>query len=144
MHWYIYWCFYFTHAFPYPKYFKLHIWGNIEVSIKAQTKSEAVIQKCSVRKVRTTVFSCEFCEIFNINFFNRTSLVAASAKFYHKTKQNFTKFTRKHLCQSLCEIFKNTFFTEHLWGTASETNENGHQRKPDFWRISWRLMHNEY
>ena len=60
--------------------------------------------------------------------------------------RNFTKFTRKHLCQSLffnkvaslrpatlfkkrlaqafscefCEIFKDTIFTEHLWTTASE------------------------
>ena len=62
--------------------------------------------------------------------------------------RNFTKFTGKHLCQSLffnkvaglrpeacnfikketlaqvfscefCEISKNTFFTEHLWTTAS-------------------------
>ena len=59
--------------------------------------------------------------------------------------KNFTKFTGIHLCQSLffnkvtggagnfikkltlaqvffcefCEIFKNTFFTEHLWTTAS-------------------------
>ena len=47
--------------------------------------------------------------------------------------RNFVKFTRKHLCQSLfnfirketlvqvfsCEIFKNTFFTEHLWATTS-------------------------
>ena len=60
--------------------------------------------------------------------------------------RNFAKFTGKHLCQSLffnkvaglglqlykketlaqvffcefCEISKNTFFTEHLWATASE------------------------
>ena len=48
--------------------------------------------------------------------------------------RNFAKFTGKHLCQSLffkkealaqmfsCEfweISKNTFFTEHLWTTAS-------------------------
>ena len=48
--------------------------------------------------------------------------------------KNFAKFTRKHLCQSpfliklqtlaqmvsceFCEIFKNIFFTEHLWTTA--------------------------
>ena len=48
--------------------------------------------------------------------------------------RNFTNFTGKHPCQSLfikkeslaqvlscefCEISKNTFFTEHLWTTAS-------------------------
>ena len=58
--------------------------------------------------------------------------------------KNFAKFTGKHMCQSLffnkvagglhfikketlahvfsfqfCEISKNTFFTEHLWTTAS-------------------------
>ena len=58
-------------------------------------------------------------------------------------RRNFAKFTGKHLCQSLffkpqacnfikketlaqvfscefCETSKNTFFTEHLWATASE------------------------
>ena len=57
------------------------------------------------------------------------------------TLRNFTKFTGKHLCQSLCfnkacnfikiefmamvfscefcEISMNTFFTEHVWVTAS-------------------------
>ena len=54
--------------------------------------------------------------------------------------RNFTKFTGKHLCQSLffnkvagllqtltqvfscefCEISKNTFFTEHIWMAASK------------------------
>ena len=56
--------------------------------------------------------------------------------------KNFKKLTGKHLCQreylffkknfikkrtlaqvfscELCEIFKNTFFTEHLWTTACE------------------------
>ena len=48
--------------------------------------------------------------------------------------KHFTKFTGKHLCQSLfikketlaqvfscefCEIYKNTFFTEQLWTTGS-------------------------
>ena len=40
--------------------------------------------------------------------------------------RSFAKFTEKHLCQSpfcnkksFCEIFKNTFFTEHLRMTAS-------------------------
>ena len=55
--------------------------------------------------------------------------------------RNFAKFTGRHLCQSLrpetcnfikmetltqvfscefCEISKNTFFTEHVWATASK------------------------
>ena len=38
--------------------------------------------------------------------------------------RNFAKFTGKHLAQvffcEFCEISKNTFFTEHLWATASE------------------------
>ena len=40
--------------------------------------------------------------------------------------KNLSKFTGKPLCQTLffnkvefCEVFKNTFFTEHLWTTAS-------------------------
>ena len=57
--------------------------------------------------------------------------------FYKKgVLVNFAKFTGKHLRQSLflikeetlaqafscefCEIYKNSFFTEHLWATASE------------------------
>ena len=65
--------------------------------------------------------------------------------FYKKVFLNVTKFTGKHMCHSLffntvaggacnfikketlaqvflcefCEIFKNTFFTEHLMETAS-------------------------
>ena len=61
--------------------------------------------------------------------------------------KNFAKFTRKHLCQILffdkvagsgckkrlwhrcfscefCKIFKHTFFTEHLWTTASPSPLN--------------------
>ena len=68
--------------------------------------------------------------------------------------RSFTKFTGKHLCQSLfsnkiadlrpatllkketlsqvfssgfCKIFENTFFTEHLWTTASN-------------KLTWRLI----
>ena len=83
--------------------------------------------------------------------FEESSLVMLYKKaaifFYKKgTFKNFTKFTGKHLFQSLvfnkvaglrsatllkketlaqvfscefCEIFKNTFFTEHIWTTAS-------------------------
>ena len=75
------------------------------------------------------------------NFMNRSS----HRRYFVKTGglKNYAKFTRKHLCWSLvfrkvaglrlakketptqvfscefCEIFKNTFFTEHLWTTAS-------------------------
>ena len=45
--------------------------------------------------------------------------------------RNFAKFTGKYLCQSLCEISKSTFFTEHLRATAS---------KQDI--ISWRVLMN--
>ena len=58
--------------------------------------------------------------------------------------KNFAIFTGKHLCQSLflschfikketlaqgfscdfCKIFKNTFFTKHLWMTASMKSKN--------------------
>ena len=53
--------------------------------------------------------------------------------------RNFAKFTGKHLCQSLffkketlaqvlscefCEIFKSTFFTEHLWWLLLENLSN--------------------
>ena len=75
---------------------------------------------------------------------SRSSHQMCSLKAFLK---NFAKLTGKYLCQSLffnevaglrsatslkkeavaqvfscdfCEIFKNTFFTEHLWATASE------------------------
>ena len=60
--------------------------------------------------------------------------------FYKKgILKNFAKFTRKHGCEAcnfikketlgqvfsceLCEIFKKTFFTEHLQATASDHNK---------------------
>ena len=60
--------------------------------------------------------------------------------FYKKVVlKNFAKFIRKHLFQSqvfsfeFCEIFKNTFFTEHLWTTASGTLFTGEWfYRPDF------------
>ena len=71
---------------------------------------------------------------------------------------NFAKFTGKHLCQSLffnnvaglacniiknetlvqmfscefCEISKNTFFTGHLWTTASHSPERILQNDSEF------------
>ena len=77
--------------------------------------------------------------------------------------RNFGKFTGKHLCQSLffikvscspeacnfikketlvlvfscefCENCKNTFFTEHLWATASEFYKNaGHGTAKQKWK----------
>ena len=58
--------------------------------------------------------------------------------FYKKgVLKNLAKLTGKHLCQSLffnkvvglrpefCEKFKNTFFTEHFWTTASEKSPSG-------------------
>ena len=83
--------------------------------------------------------------------------------------RNFTKFTGKHLCQSLsfncrpqanfikketlaqvfscefCKISKNTFFTEHLWTTASEVKNKwlfGRNIVRTFYRnhlITWML-----
>ena len=67
--------------------------------------------------------------------------------------RNYAKITGKHLCQSLffnkvagrsstllkkktlaqvfscefCEIFKNTFFTEYLWATASKNTKLSNQ-----------------
>ena len=78
--------------------------------------------------------------------FSRSSHQRCSAK--KGVLRNFAKFTGKHLCQSLffnkgaggacnfikkrlaqvfssefCEIAKNTFFTEHVWATASFPHE---------------------
>ena len=60
--------------------------------------------------------------------------------------RKFTKFTGKHLCQSLffknetlaqvfscefCENSKNTFFTEHLWATASSRRQKFEKKCPE-------------
>ena len=53
--------------------------------------------------------------------------------------RNFTKFTGKHLCQSLffeiCEISKNTFITEHLWWLLLK-----YQRMLKHWRSLSKLF----
>ena len=64
--------------------------------------------------------------------------------------RDFTKFTGKHLCQSLffnketlaqvfacefCEISKNTFFTEHLWMSASIVLNDGIRSL--VWSFQW-------
>ena len=76
----------------------------------------------------------------NSSYFFRSGHQTCSMK--KGVLRNFTKFTGKHLCRTLffkpkacnfikketpaqmfscefCEIFRNTFFTEHLWKTAS-------------------------
>ena len=83
--------------------------------------------------------SIVFTELYN------TEAVAQRCSVRKGVLRNITKFTGKHLCQSLffnkvseacnfikkeklaqvfscefCEISKNIFFTEHLWTTASE------------------------
>ena len=42
--------------------------------------SEAVVQRCSVKKVFSKI-SCEFCEIFKNTYFYRTPMVAASKAY---------------------------------------------------------------
>ena len=76
-------------------------------------------------------------------FFIAPEVVVLRCSVKKDVLKNFTKFTGKHLCQSLsfnkgagfslretlvqvfpCEfwkIFKNSFFTEHLWATISIT-----------------------
>ena len=66
--------------------------------IRVNPISDAVVQRCSVKKVFSKVsqnsqenicarvsflikFSCEFCETFKNSFFHRTSLVAASVMY---------------------------------------------------------------
>ena len=66
--------------------------------------------------------------------------------------RNFAKYTRKHLCQSFyketlaqvfyCkfyEIFKNIFFIEHLWATASD-NYSSSKLTSSFFHLCWYLL----
>ena len=99
---------------------------------------------------RNTRTSCEICSKLTINIeWGKVKGVLKSLSmekvFLKGVLKNFSKFTVKHLCQSLffckvagqacnfikketlvqlfsckfCEIFKNTFFTEHLRTTTS-------------------------
>ena len=106
-------------------------------------------------------YTSQICELFTQNApsdmvdrvlnnpFARSSHRTCSMK--KGVLENFTKFARKHLCQSLffnkvaglrpeaqvfscefCKIFKNTFFTEHIWTTASVWLLNKlHTHNPD-------------
>ena len=88
-------------------------------------------------------FSLDNEKLFAVKcLFDETQIRSSRPEVFCKNRvlRNFTKFTRKHLCQSLffnkvagikketlaqifscgfCEISKNTFFTEHLLATAS-------------------------
>ena len=81
--------------------------------------------------------SCRLLVEFSSHFFLHCYQFRSSHRKSSVRKsvlRNFTKFTRKHLCQSLfikketlaqvlscefCEISENNFFIEHLWATAS-------------------------
>ena len=77
--------------------------------------------------------------IIGIQWVNRTSLWGRCFAKYRSNRskgfceknviKSFTaKLIRKHLCQSFffnksCEVCKNTFFTEHLWGMDIHQND---------------------
>ena len=93
--------------------FKIFFNGN-------QTKSdisviEAVVQRCSVKKVFLEISqnsqenTCEFCEISKNTFFHRPLLVAASGFI---EKRNFFILH--------CKTFKNDFFLRITFINANE------------------------
>ena len=74
--------------------------------------SEAVFQRCSVKKGVLE------------NFANFTEKHLGQNLFSNKLKAQACIFIKKGplvqvFSSGFCEIFKNTFFTEHLWTTAS-------------------------
>ena len=91
-------------------YLYIGIFENFE-SLKVFS-SEAVAQRCSVKKVSCNfiknetlaqVLSCEFCEIYKNTFFYRTPLVAASVSSMGNPNHNF-----RQSFQSTTELFKRT------------------------------------
>ena len=81
---------------------------------------------CIPRDIQTLGILCS--EASHKNF---SEVVARRCSIEIGVTKNFTQFTRKDLCQSLfslaqvfscnvCEIFKNTFCTEHLRTTTSD------------------------
>ena len=96
----------------------------------------------SVRHIICIYF--QFFPKYTCTKFQSSGAVARRCSIKKVVLKNFAKFTEKHLCQSLflikltcdfikketlaqvfscqfCDIFKNTFFTEHLRATASES-----------------------
>ena len=57
-------------------------------------------QTCNFIKKETHVFSCEFCEIYKINFFTEHLLAAASYKYYLCTVFMLAEFVLFQNCKS--------------------------------------------
>ena len=66
------------------------------------------------------------CLVFRLLLQNISEAATRGVLFKRSVPKNFAKFTGKHLCQTLvqvfsvefCEISKNTYFIEHLRATA--------------------------
>ena len=114
---------------------------------KKQGSDLYFIHKCSQPKSIWKILDLK--KLYNIFGKDRRSHRRCSVR--KGVLRNFAKFTGKQICQSLffskvadlrpaallkkrlaqmfscesCEIFKNTFLTEHIWATASEKNSDG-------------------
>ena len=122
--------------------------GIVSFFIKLQTKACNFIKKETLAKV----FSCDFAKFLGTSFFCRIAPVAAS--LYHRLVFTFVEcilFFYNISCE-VCEIYKNTFFTEHLRMTASAAvcKQNTTQNTKYVWLcpfsnvcygIYWNLKH---
>ena len=116
---------------------------SLDITVHLKLKVSQLYSMIHVKYLKTRQHflhpSVVFTELYN------TEAVAQRCSVRKGVFRNITKFTGKHLCQSLffnkvseacnfikkeklaqvfscefCEISKNIFFTEHLWTTASE------------------------
>ena len=78
--------------------------------------TEAVVQRCSVRNIFLEISqNSQEKNLCQSLFFNRAAGLRPKACNFIKKKT----LAQVSSCE-LCEISKNTFFTEHLWTAASE------------------------
>ena len=85
----------------------------------------AVTFKTCSRPFKTIVL-CNNCGLFPLCIIAEIIYRSSHPKVFYKKcfLKCFAKFTGKHQPQSLLlNIFKNTFFIEHLWETISQYNE---------------------
>ena len=100
-------------SFPLNTIFFYKVKGFTSSRNLKTNNSKAVIRRCSVKKVFLDYFAKftgkHLCQRL---FFN---IVAGGACNFIKKEKTLAQVFP---CE-FCEIFKNTFFTEHIWGTAS-------------------------
>ena len=101
--------------------------GFYKKRVQLQSARGDLLKRCSEDNCgisrKTFLRSCNLKKITSELYFNHTQLFSFSQKFYEYFLVILSKqFLALVFSCECCEISKNTFFTEHLWTTASKFN----------------------